>query len=134
MGMGQSSSYCVQGEVGLLLLHLGQEGLSTVIHLKRYFTWVCWIQALVYRYTSTHRNGPEFQLLRIGSGWAVTTEPGSGGALSRQKSQVHVLHFRFVEELGFPPTCYLFSTCDTVEECGQQCKYSILGMFTVSHS
>ncbi len=81
------------------------------------------------RYTGTPGNGTEFQLLCVqGEVGLSLLNLGQVGHLLAGISGA-LLHFRFVEELGFPPTCYLFSTCDTVEDCGQQCKYSILGRF-----
>ncbi len=73
-----------------------------------YFTWVRCVQVCIkvhvklmsatasgsggfkHTYTGAPGNGSEFQLLCTGRFWAVTTSPGSGGALTPQKSQVPV--------------------------------------------
>lgn len=34
---------------------------------------------------------------------------------------------RFLGSLGYPSSCILFRSCDTPEDCGQECEYSLLG-------
>jgi len=41
--------------------------------------------------------------------------------------------FRYATSLDYQPTCFLFRSCDTTTECGEECDYSLSGPVTPAY-